>query len=99
VCEASNAQTALSILGMEKIDLLLTDVVMPGSIEGFGLVRRVLRSWPNMKAILSSGFPETRVASDLTLLPASVRLLRKPYRKDELPRMVRVSSIPRRRIS
>jgi len=89
VIEAENGAQALDALETERADLLFSDVVMPGTIDGFELARRVMTRWPHMKVVLTSGFPETKINGNLGDLAASARLLSKPYRKDELARLLR----------
>ena len=62
---------------------------MPGAIDGFELARQVMARWPHMKVVLTSGFPEAKVNGNLGGLAASARLLSKPYRKEELARLLR----------
>lgn len=77
------------MLARERVDLLLSDVVMPGRLDGFGLARAALTRWPNLHLLLTSGFPETRLAGNLDGFDAPVQLLSKPYRLDQLASMVR----------
>jgi CheY-like chemotaxis protein len=89
VIEAENAQRALEIIAAHgSIDLLFTDVVLPGEMDGWALARKVMASSPHPKILFTSGFPGARLA-EMQDLGASVRLLSKPYRKDELNRTVR----------
>ena len=61
VLEAENAQTALDVLKNEpKVDLVFTDVVLPGNIDGYGLARTIKENFPNLKIIMTSGFPGMR---------------------------------------
>jgi len=89
VIEAANGAQALDVLESERADLLFSDVVMPGTIDGFELARRVMARWPHMRVVLTSGFPEAKVNGNLGGLAASARLLSKPYRKEELARLLR----------
>ncbi len=89
VIPAQNATEALALLEHETVDLLFTDVVMPGDMDGFGLARHVLAHWPKIRVVLTSGFPETRIDGKLGVLTASTRLLSKPYRRTELARALR----------
>ena len=89
VLEADNAKRALDMLAMQrKIDLLFTDIVLPGEMDGCALARDVLSRLPHLKVLLTSGFPGARL-TDIQSLGTSVRLLSKPYRKEDLARTVR----------
>ena len=86
VVEARNADEALSCLGDEAIDVLFTDVVMPGAMDGVELARRASEQWPALKIVLTSGFPQTKLKDDMPLAP--YRLLSKPYRKADLAQIL-----------
>ena len=89
VLEATDAEAAMSIItGPEPIHLLLTDVVMPGEMDGRELARAAVARRPLLKTLLTSGFPDARLSATGTPT-AGNRLLSKPYRKDELRRAVR----------
>jgi len=81
--EAGDGPAALMILNGEPVDLLFTDVVMPGGMSGFDLARLVLARWPAMKALITSAFPELEPTAD-SITAGKLRRLIKPYRKDEL---------------
>ncbi|HWB51853.1 MAG TPA: MASE4 domain-containing protein [Stellaceae bacterium] len=70
------------------IDLLLTDIIMPGKVDGYQLAREFLAARPGGKVLLTSGFPGARLA-DLDELGMEMRLLDKPYRKQDLARTLR----------
>jgi len=89
VIAAPNAAEALALLDSGGVDLLFTDVIMPGDMDGFGLARHVLARWPHVRVVLTSGFPETRIDGKLGASSAMVGLLSKPYRKQELARVLR----------
>ena len=56
VVEAASADEALEVLrGGTEIDVVFTDVNMPGSLNGIGLVDVVRSSWPNIRIIVTSG--------------------------------------------
>ena len=56
VIQAASADEALRVLqGGVLIDLILTDVRMPGTLDGLELARRVRVNWPRLKVILVSG--------------------------------------------
>jgi PAS domain S-box-containing protein len=89
VREAENAAVALEILAAEPaVDVVFTDVVMPGGIDGLQLARTVLARWPRVKVLLTSGFPGSTVNRGRDLAQ-SMHLLGKPYRKDQLARALR----------
>ncbi|HZL60031.1 MAG TPA: PAS domain S-box protein [Stellaceae bacterium] len=82
--EAASAAAALDILEREPVDLLFSDVIMPGEGDGFELARRVAARWPKLRILLTSGFPAARLS-----LGRTVRLLHKPYRREELAAALR----------
>jgi len=89
VLEAENAEQALERLGgATAVDLVFSDVVLPGGMDGIALTREVVRRRPGSKVLLTSGFPGRRLA-DADGLGDTVRLLSKPYRRDDLARAVR----------
>jgi CheY-like chemotaxis protein len=88
VLEAGNAQTALEMLRNEpKIDLIFTDVVLPGDMDGYALARAIHAGNPDIRIVMTSGFPGIRFKD--TELARSLPLLSKPYRKQDLVRIVR----------
>jgi CheY-like chemotaxis protein len=89
VQEAASGAEAIERLEADPaIDVLFTDVVMPGGIDGVQLARTVLARWPRVRVLLTSGFPGSTVNRGRGLGP-SMRLLSKPYRKDQLARALR----------
>src|SRR5579862_4084348 len=86
--EAESAAAALAVLEREPIDLVFTDVVMPGEMDGLALTHRVAAHWPKVKIVLTSGFPETKLNGNGGAV-SGMRLLSKPYRKDDLARVLR----------
>jgi PAS domain S-box-containing protein len=87
VREAETAAEALPMIARGPVDLLFTDIVMPGGVDGFELTRLAAESRPDLKVLLTSGFPETKMNEQVDT--AKVRLLVKPYRKADLARLVR----------
>jgi DNA-binding NtrC family response regulator len=88
VLEADAAAAALDVLAVEKVALLFSDVVMAGDMNGVELAQLAMTRWPGLKVLLTSGFPETRMAAD-GAMPDGLRLLSKPYRRAELARALR----------
>ena len=89
VVVARNAQEALDHLGrQERIDVMFSDVVMPGGMNGAQLAAQARQLRPNLKILLTSGYVgETGVGE---LVGQDMPLLSKPYRRDELARTLRV---------
>ena len=65
-----------------EIDLMVTDVVMPGGMNGVQLVQKALVLRPDLKIVYSSGFPAEALAEKSMLL-VDAPLLRKPYQRAE----------------
>lgn len=70
-----------------RVDLVFSDVVMPGKLSGFDLARIIAEKWPRIRVLLTSGFPEAAVGHNGHTPGMSI--LSKPYRKDELARKIR----------
>lgn len=84
VVEAGTAQEALKFLENRQIDVLITDVGLPG-ISGVSLVSQVKSRWPSIRIIIASGYtgPENIEESNLG---GEVTWLRKPYDAASLAR-------------
>jgi signal transduction histidine kinase/ActR/RegA family two-component response regulator len=89
VLEAERAAAALRLLEAQKIDLLFTDIVTPGSIDGMALARTAAVRWPGLKILLTSGFPQAAHGDEHGGAVNGMRLLSKPYGRDELARVLR----------
>lgn len=88
---AAGAAEALDVIeGEARIDLLFTDTIMPGGMNGRQLVDEALKRRPALKTLYTSGYSEDVVVHQGRLDPG-VLLLVKPYRKTELARMIRVA--------
>jgi CheY-like chemotaxis protein len=89
VLPAADVAAALDILHREKhIDLLFTDVVMPGVTDGIALAEAARIFMPGIKVLFTSAFPKQGLeAKEGRAL--DVPLLGKPYRKAELAREIR----------
>jgi PAS domain S-box-containing protein len=91
VLEAENAQSAIEILKREpRIDLLFTDIVLPGGVNGSELAHMAEAMRSDLKVLFTSGFPEAAFGPS-GALPAGAMLLGKPYRKEELAQRLRES--------
>jgi PAS domain S-box-containing protein len=84
VIEAENGTEAQKVLESTlDIELVFTDLVMPGGISGYELAEYVKQTYPEIKVLLTSGYAEDLVHGN-ALSDLSIRLLRKPYRQSEL---------------
>jgi len=91
---AGSPKQALQMLQEhDQIDLLFSDVVMPGGIDGYGLANEALKSCPDLKVLLTSGFTSKRenaINGDVAMFARlSENLLNKPYNQSELAVAVR----------
>jgi len=89
VVTASDGEAALQILDCDThIDLLFTDVIMPGRIKGGELARRAAQRTPPLPVLFTSGYTRDEIFHSGRLDPG-VMLLGKPYRRDELAARIR----------
>jgi two-component system, cell cycle sensor histidine kinase and response regulator CckA len=89
VLEASSGPAAEPILRSdEPVDLLFTDVVMPGGMTGRDLAEQARRLRPNIRVLYTTGYTENAIVHQ-GKLDRGVQLLSKPYRKRDLARLVR----------
>ena len=94
-----SAEAALKLLDTgTKIDLVFSDIVMPGTIDGVGLAREVRSRYPGLPIALTTGYSDAAKAA-----PPSLKILRKPFDTEALrdfiqdlapPRSTRSSGIP-----
>lgn len=89
VIEAEDAAAALDTLAQSGVDLLFTDIVMPGSMNGKQLATAAQRRYSELKVLFTSGFPGSGNSAEGVQLDSSDVLLKKPYRKAELAKAVR----------
>ena len=88
---AANAAEAVSLIDRgATLDLLFTDVVMPGTMNGRQLAEEVIKRLPSVKVLFTSGYTQNAIVHHGRLDP-DIILLPKPYRKSDLARLVRVA--------
>ena len=89
VLKARDAQSALTIVESGiAIDLLFTDVVMPGTLRSPELARRARERLPGLAVLFTSGYTENAIVHG-GRLDAGVELLGKPYSRESLARKIR----------
>ncbi len=79
VIEAASGEAALAHLAVDTVDLLFTDIRLPGEIDGWRVARRARELHPGVPVIYASGFP----GDAIDVVPGG-RFVRKPY----LPTMI-----------
>lgn len=88
VLSVPNAEVALQILVEQvKFDLLFTDIVMPGVLDGFELADCAKRLQPDLKILYATGYAQ--VSRPNRQLHG--KLIQKPYRPDEIAAEVRLA--------
>jgi PAS domain S-box-containing protein len=88
VVAAVNGNDALlKLAGNPKIDMLFTDIVMPGGMSGWELADRAHEIRPNLPIVFTSGYALEALA-DQGRAPAHSTVLTKPYRKADLARVL-----------
>ena len=86
---ASDGAAALALVDQgAEFDLLFTDVIMPGGMNGRQLADAVVARRPGMKVLYTSGYTDDAIVHEGHLDPG-VALLRKPYRKADLAQKIR----------
>ncbi|MBB5724728.1 CheY-like chemotaxis protein [Sphingomonas endophytica] len=83
VIEAASADEALAVLEeADNVEVLFTDIRMPGSMDGLKLAEVVHERWPGIRILLTSGDTRPSRAD----IPDDGRFLAKPYRFESLSR-------------
>jgi len=89
VLRTSNAAEAIDVLRSdETIDLLFTDLIMPGSMNGVMLAREARRMRPALRCLLTTGYARSSLEREDNV-GSSFEIIDKPYRKHELGQKVR----------
>ena len=88
VAAASAAEALRLVADGTRFDLLFTDIIMPGGMDGRQLAEAVAAQRPGLRVLYTSGYTESAVLHHGRLDPGTA-LLAKPYRKTDLARKVR----------
>jgi signal transduction histidine kinase/DNA-binding response OmpR family regulator len=89
VLKANDGQAALTILQSGvPVDMLFTDVVMPGPVRSVEVARQAKQMFPAIEVLFTSGYTQNAIVHGGRLDPG-VELISKPYRRDELARKIR----------
>ena len=91
--EMEDGRAALNALESgTRVDLVFSDVVMPGDIGGYDLARIVPERWPSVRVVLTSGY--RNAAPGTVPLDREVPILNKPFRRADLSRVIRQALAP-----
>ena len=86
VLKAKDADAAMAVIESGiAIDVLFTDVVMPGKLQSTELARRARQRMPNIAILFTSGYTDHAIQHG-GLLDDGAEILNKPYSRDELDR-------------
>lgn len=89
ILEASNADNGLAIVNSGvKIDLLFTDVVMPGELKSPELARRAKQKLPSIQVLFTSGYTQNAIVH-AGRLDEGVELIAKPFTREGLAHKIR----------
>ncbi len=92
VLEAESGKAALALLQANpSVDLLFSDMMMPGGMTGAELAQAAREQRPGLKVLLTSGYIDGGAPADAAL--AGIRILRKPYHGEELARALRETMV------
>ena len=89
VLQAADGLEALSLLENSKIDLVISDILMP-ALNGYALVARLRAKWPAMPVILTTGF----LPAAKTMMNGSVDFIPKPINCERLIDMIQRRTPP-----
>jgi len=89
VTTAMDGDTALEIIKKrDDIDLLFSDIMMPGRLNGYDLAIEARKQRPPLKILLTSGYNQSGMPHAFGEL-GNISVLNKPYRRDELARQIK----------
>jgi signal transduction histidine kinase/CheY-like chemotaxis protein len=89
VLRADDGNNALTILRSGvPVDLIFTDVVMPGPVRSIEMTRQAKQMFPDIRVLYTSGYTQNAIVHGGRLDPG-VELISKPYRREELARKIR----------
>src|SRR4051794_9797610 len=87
VLEAANADIALAVLEAcsDDVQVLFTDIDMPGTMDGLGLAESVQQRWPHISLLIASAYHRPQPEQ----IPDDGRFMPKPYRSEDVVRQIR----------
>jgi CheY-like chemotaxis protein len=88
VRRVANAEAALREIELDGVDLVFSDIVMPGKMDGLGLARHLKATKPGLPILLASGYSDAALS-----VRGDFPILRKPYEIHELSKAI--AKLPR----
>jgi len=89
VLKAKDPDSALAIIDSGiVVDLMFTDVVMPGKLQSTELARRARQRLPHLAVLFTSGYPDAAIVHR-NMLDTDATILNKPYSREELAAKIR----------
>ena len=85
---AMNGMQAIDIIKQHPMDLIILDMIMPGGLDGLETYRRIIKLYPHQKALITSGFSESKRVKRLLQMGAG-EYVQKPYTMEKLGVAVR----------
>jgi len=89
VLEAPDGPSAMQALERQHVDLLFTDVVMPGGMNGRALADEAVRRWPGLKVLFTTGYTRNAIVHH-GRLDDGVHMIGKPFSPNELSAKIRM---------
>jgi CheY-like chemotaxis protein len=88
---AANGRDAIELWDRHpnSVDLVFTDMVMPGGVSGYELASKLLESRPSLRVVFASGYTVDDISTDFLERHNDARFLQKPYNRTTLARAVR----------
>ncbi len=88
---AESGDDALAQLEADaNVDLVFSDVIMPGRLNGADLAWEVQRRWPHIRILLTSGYTQTTALGKVNI-PLGIQVLSKPYANADLADALRIT--------
>jgi CheY-like chemotaxis protein len=84
----SSGEAALEYLKTQTVDLLVLDMIMPSGMDGLETYQQILKLHPHQKAIITSGFSESKRVKQLQALGAG-SFVQKPYTLEKIGMAIR----------
>lgn len=89
ILEAADGTSALEVLARSRVDLVFTDVIMPGGMTGLDLAQEARARKPGLRILFTSGYSFDALSRSAGLRPDGDKIMNKPYNMGDLARRVR----------